>query len=489
MKFKIRQIWSKQENVEGTFNAPSASVDPVYALEPTWDLDPQQLPEDRVRTNLDATAIRIGQRSVTTSFGLDFKGGGASGGAPLLPPWDLEFRAAGMQVEQLYKVAPTGALGGTGSIAHLETFTQATSGATGIIIGAYTGTPTRIVYRALVGTLNAVNLVTCSGGATFTPTATPASHGYLYRFVNAVWAGANRGAWTGTPQAGEVVKGATSGAFGILLETSLPIGSSGQLWIDTVIGTFSASELITGQTSGATCTTSSSLILAHNVSVSRSFLIDGTLMTASGMRNTITLPLRTGIPMRANVESRGFFVAETTFPIPSATYTGLYPGALAQAPKFAGGEFYIGSSTPPFAGLPLGYISQFDLNFGNELTVRPDVSNAEGGNSYRISNRTAVLSIDPELVPPAAYDFTGKWTAGTLVGMRLRTGCAENAIGTTSAIGSIIWADIPQAQYERITIGDRDGTATAQAQCRLTGTSTGDALGNGRSDSFYIYVL
>lgn len=504
MKSKIRQIWSKAEVEEGTHLIPSASTDAVYALEPTWDIDPEQLPEDRVRTNLDATPIRIGQRRVTTGFGIDFKGGGASAGAPLLPPWDLEFRAAGMQVEGLAKVVPAGGGGAlSGPINHGATFEQIqvvgppVVKATGIIIGDYTDTPapTRIIYRGLLGTLDATNVVTVTnpggtpGPATFTPTATPVSHGFLYRFVNDVWSGGNRGAWTGTPQAGEIVKGETSGAVGKLLETTLPVGSVGQLWIETLFGTFVNGETITGQTSTATCSLTSTppLSLAHNISLSRAFLLDGKIMTASGMRNNVTLPLRTGFPMRANVESRGFFVTEATYPIPSATYSA---AAIAQAPRFAGGEFLIGEPTGAFAGLPMGYLDQFELNFGNELGIRPDVSNAEGGNSYRISNRTAQLNFNPEMVPPAAYDFIGKWTAGTLFGVRVRTGCAQASIGTVGAnIGAILWIDIPQMQYERITTGDREGTATAQAQGRLTGTGTGDPLGAGRSDSFYIYVL
>jgi len=470
MKTKRYQLWVEDEATEGTLEAPVVA-DALYAIDVKAEPNYDEIDLSRVANSLDREATLIGQKRWKVDFGLDFKGGGNSGGVPNLPECDRLLRMGGMKVVQCYYLTGTAI---TGTIAHGETFTQAVSGAAGVVIGSYTGTPTRFHYLITNGIQVVVSqVITCSGGATFDPGGTPGitAHGYRYRPVSDQWSVATRGAWTGTAVAGEIVIGATSGAVGLLLDPMPPQGSGGQVAIDVLLGTFTT-ETITGQTSTATCSLTGALLGTHNCSGSIAWLLDGQAVYIQGARCDWKIPMETGKPLRIDFSAQGFQSTVVTQQLGNATYVTTPPPRFVSANWSLDGRGF--------------YIGKCELAGGNSLGLRPDANSAEGAISYRISDRDLTITIDPENVVPAGYDFLAKAAASTLVSAKMRFNATEaqlhNMVLATYA-GSVIWIDIPAIQYAPPKYGDREGTVTAEITGRIRrGSSAGD-------DALSIYFL
>lgn len=469
MKTKRYQLWCEDEAVEGTIDTPTVA-DALYAIDVKGTPEYDVIDLARVANSLDREATLIGQKRWSVDFGLDFKGGGNSSGVPILPECDKPLRFSGFRVFQCYYITGTAI---TGTIAHGETFTQATSGATGIVIGSYSGTPTRFHYVGVSGTVTGSLGITCSGGATFTTGASPGvtAHGWKYTPVTDQWSSATRGAWTGTAVAGEIVIGATSGAVGLLLDPVVPQGSSGTVSIDVLLGTFTT-ETITGQTSGATCSLTGSVAGVSNCSGSLAWLLDGQAVYIQGVRADWEIPMETGKPLRIDFKAKGFQAAVATQQLGAATYVTTPPRRFVSANFTLDSRgFYIGKAT--IAG-------------GNSLVNRPDANSAEGSISYRIADRDMTLTIDPENVVPAGYDFLAKAASSALVAAKFRMGVTEAGLHNMSLAtlsGSVVWIDIPAIQYDPPKYGDRDGTVTAEIVGRIRrGSAAGD-------DALSIYFL
>jgi len=544
MKTKRYQLWCEDESVEGTIDTPTVA-DALYAIDVKAKPEYDVIDLSRVANSLDREATLIGQKRWTVDFGLDFKGGGNIAGVPNLPECDRLLRMSGMQITQCAYITGVAI---TGTIAHGETFTQATSGATGVIIGSYSGTPTRIHYVVVSGTVVHTSVITCSGGATFAP-ANPTggtNHGYRYRPVTDQWSDANRNAWTGSPVAGEIIlsSGGSTSGVALLLDLGVPAASAGAFSADVLLGSFSPSPttlltapevaggpvvldvtpgtgpsfagltvvvgfgtanaevctvtgtaadtvtvatlanshsagavvcqriLLTGQTSGATCSLLSNLLQVDNCSGSLAWLLDGQAVYIQGVRCDWKIPMETGKPLRIDFTARGFQAAVTTQQLGSAAYVTTPP------PRFVSANFTLDSR-----GF---YISKLTLAGGNNLGNRPDANSAEGSISYRISDRDMTITIDPENVVPAGYDFLAKAAASTLVGCKMRFNVAESGIHNmvlATYAGSVIWIDVPAIQYDPPSYGDREGTVTAEITGRIRrGSAAGD-------DALSIYFL
>lgn len=93
-------------------------------------------------------------------------------------------------------------------------------------------------------------------------------------------------------------------------------------------------------------------------------------------------------------------------------------------------------------------IESLEINIGNQVALRPDVTSISGHKSAVIAKREAILTIDPEQIVVATYDFYGKWRSGAMGALSLSLGAvAGNIAGITA----------PKVQYTGITPGDRSG--------------------------------
>ena len=103
-------------------------------------------------------------------------------------------------------------------------------------------------------------------------------------------------------------------------------------------------------------------------------------------------------------------------------------------------------------------IGSLEYNMNNEVTLREDVNVASGHKSAVITDRRPTLSVDPEMVLVATYDFFGKWRSGNQG--------ALSALVSGSA-GNICTITNPKVQYTGETLADKSGIRSLGIDCAL----------------------
>ncbi len=265
------------------------------------------------------------------------------------------------------------------------------------------------------------------------------------------------GAITGGPfRAGERVTQATSNAVGIVVRRTAD--GTVTLWLIPVSGTFNGTNLLTGATSGATATPS---VAAQGVAVAYCFdsaaaspalslagYFDGILYSARGARGNFTLGFQAGQPGRVNLEYNGV-LRDTS---DAALLTGItYP--TKKPPTFLGVNLKLDNVAIPFQVL--------NVNARNQVNERPDASDAAGVLSYLITDREPQLTIDPESVLKADFDFVGKYRAGTVFPVELDLG---------SEAGNTFMLSAPFAQVAGLSDDGRSGIAVMGTTLNLVGS-------------------
>jgi hypothetical protein len=112
-------------------------------------------------------------------------------------------------------------------------------------------------------------------------------------------------------------------------------------------------------------------------------------------------------------------------------------------------------------------IGTMEFRLGNTVTLRPSVNASSGNFSAVITKRNPTLSIDPEEVIIATYDFFGKWRSGALGALTL---------ALTGAAGNICTITAPKVQYTSITPADRGGQKSLGIDCLLSRNAGDDEL-------------
>jgi hypothetical protein len=96
-------------------------------------------------------------------------------------------------------------------------------------------------------------------------------------------------------------------------------------------------------------------------------------------------------------------------------------------------------------------IAKFDIDFGSDVSERPDVSSAVGIKGFLITGKKPAGSVDPELVSIATHAFFTRLIAGT-------EGTVSIQIGTVA--GNIITFQATKAQYVGLDYGERSNLRT-----------------------------
>ncbi len=165
--------------------------------------------------------------------------------------------------------------------------------------------------------------------------------------------------------------------------------------------------------------------------------MDGKQHTMWGARGTARLLLEAGKP--------GIFF----FDFLGADFS-VIDGALATSPS------YEANLAPTFQGASLtidsfaALISMLEIDFGNVLTLRPDVNAASGHKSAVITGHKPVFKFDPEEALVSAEDFFGNWRSGSQMAF-------TTSIGTGA--GKVITITAPKVQFQAISPGEREGQA------------------------------
>ncbi len=186
-------------------------------------------------------------------------------------------------------------------------------------------------------------------------------------------------------------------------------------------------------------------------SVTIGWWIDGKKMLTWGARGNVTIKLENGIPGMLSFEFTGADWSEddeailTPF-VPECTIPPVFMSANLTIDDYA------------------AILSAVEINMNNEIALRQDVNAESGHLSAQITARKPSMTMDPENVVKATFDFFGKWRSAEEM-------VFDTAIGGDA--GNIIRVYAPRAQIQENTHEDRDGISTLSITSQLNGICAG----------------
>jgi len=255
---------------------------------------------------------------------------------------------------------------------------------------------------------------------------------------------------------GESLLGGTSAATGIVLG-EIENGDAAVRMYSTT-GTWESAETITGGTSGASATTSSTETTDQGfvyipdssspASVTVALFQNGLKKMIHGARGNVRVACVGGEPAFLDFDFQGVYNAPTDTALLAPTYETTVP------PAFLSVDLALLDYTAACFG-------SLDVDMSNTLTPRECASLAKGVSSVFITDRDPGGAIDPEMALVATHDFYGSLVAGT-------TGYLACELG--SVAGNVIVIAAPRVQYANVGDGDRGGIAVASLDLEFKGS-------------------
>lgn len=182
---------------------------------------------------------------------------------------------------------------------------------------------------------------------------------------------------------------------------------------------------------------------------------DGVRYQIQGARGNVSLRLEKGKPGRFR------------FVFTGAEYV------VGDVAMLSSGVSYETSKPQPFLSASLSIdsyaalVGLLEFNMGNEVTLRDSVNTASGHLSAVIAGRQPTLSLDPEMVTVATYDwFTKLKTANE--------GALTATLGATA--GNICTISAPKVQYTGIRVDGKSGLRSLGVDCQLNRNAGDDEL-------------
>ena len=181
---------------------------------------------------------------------------------------------------------------------------------------------------------------------------------------------------------------------------------------------------------------------------------DGIIKKIWGARGNVSLKLENGAPGWLHFEFTGadFSVTDGTM-LSGVTYESTKP------PAFLSATFSIDSYS--------ALIGLLEINMNNEVNLRKDANSNSGYKSAVITGRKPTMTMDPEHVTVATYDFFGKLRSGN-------EGSLSLVLGSTA--GNICTIKAPKVQYINISDDVRDGIRSLGITCQLNRSSGDDEI-------------
>lgn len=208
---------------------------------------------------------------------------------------------------------------------------------------------------------------------------------------------------------GETITGGTSNGKGRVIKKTA--NGASDIWYVMISPLSSVPEIITGGTSGASATTSSSPSTVGKVAepitdaiptMTGGFYQHGIRRLLKGCRGTGRFHIKTGNPMLFSPEYMGVEAGI----IDDSFLTGVVPETTT-APIFQ-------SATMTVDGVA-AKIGELDFNFGCRLAGRDDPASDRGILSFLITGRETRGSFNPEMLSVASHDFHGKMHSNALM--------------------------------------------------------------------------
>lgn len=269
------------------------------------------------------------------------------------------------------------------------------------------------------------------------------------------------GAITSGPfQHGETVTQATSNATGRVVGRTLT--GTTLLYVVVLSGTFDATNVITGGTSGASATPSAVAVGGWEVKPISSSIptatiglyMDGKRGRIAGARGNVVLRGRVGEPMMLAFTFLGVHQGEDDQALlSSVSYETTVPPALMAAAAIfhpSGGTTY----TPQ--------IHDVEIDLGSQPTLRKSINATYGAFSAVVAKeRQASARIDPEMDLVANFDPDGLMNAAT-------DGLVQFSVGTVE--GNRFLIVLPACRIVAVANNETDGIRTTSLTLDLTGT-------------------
>jgi hypothetical protein len=157
----------------------------------------------------------------------------------------------------------------------------------------------------------------------------------------------------------------------------------------------------------------------NDTTLTMGFYQDGWLFQAAGCKLNWNLKGQNGQPAISTWEGTGLWQPPTAVALIAPTYPTTIPPRVASMTLTIGGNTY--------------KVSDFELDLGNEVVYREDVTDVTGYHAAAITNRNITFKVSPERVALGTQDWYAAYLAGTEVALNLVLGLSANNIITITA--------------------------------------------------------
>jgi len=270
--------------------------------------------------------------------------------------------------------------------------------------------------------------------------------------------------------AGEIITGATSAATGIILQQTATSATS--LPYAVLTGVFQA-EVIDGGESGAQCTSSGPPVAggyafrpadsdfdgAAKYHCTAQLRRNGFQWTARGALATLRFPFRNGQPCFVEQTFTGALTSRGTQALFGVT---TYPEESVAVPRFLNAGIVIGSYSP-------SGVLDFDLTINNTYEPNEDAndSSADGVKWMDYDKDRPTITLDPDQVPTATYDYFTTFLDGTPFYLEWTLGSAAGAKWTFAC---------REAQFQQVSAGERANRPRFPLTIALNGNDNNELL-------------
>jgi hypothetical protein len=181
--------------------------------------------------------------------------------------------------------------------------------------------------------------------------------------------------------------------------------------------------------------------------------LDGRLHIVKGARGTAKASVAAGKIGTIEFSMQGLYTAPTDVALPAATYDGIVP------PVAKGCTLSLNSVTSLV-------VQQVEIDVGNEIAKRPSLTAVTGWAGVDITGRKAGISLDPEAVSIATYDFRAD----------LLTTPRTFSLVLGSVAGNIMTITAPKLNVTSFEYGDRDNVLVESIKGELAENAGNDEL-------------
>ncbi len=462
---RLFQLLALRETGEGIYNtavATSAGAG-LLVTDPVLTIAPESFDRTILQGSLTPVQPISGAIPATMTFRIE-----CAGDTAVTPLWYPLVEACGFKLFDPIQIMTIGAVT-AGPFVHGELATQATSGATGIVmmdtydgnlelvLGSVTGSPDATNIWSGAAASATASAVGSAGGAAFEPadfleftmTLDSASVVSSPAIAGTIWENVASGCVLSN---NEDIPDPTTGTFTFRILNGTPPAT----------GTFTSISPVAGDNF---IYTTPAPILSVLPTVSLGMVQDGRLITLRSARGNVTFSGELGQPMFMDFEMSGVFQAVVDGLAFDVTSTSRVPPVLTAATTGIGSD---DTDYDTFTEEFNPCISTMALNFGNTVSPRRCMNDASGIANFAITSRAPTLTFDPELVAEAVFPWVGDFTGS--IAFRF-----QHYWGALTDNGFALWA--PGCQTVTESIGDRDGIATSEITANLSGKLAGGGDG------------